>query len=283
MKKSLGWLSIGALSLVCGHLALSQQRAPVEKSLRRTVGRQADGSAVLPTGWTITPAGKQIPLSTLPMSMAVSPDEKHLLVLNGGFLPPSISVIDLATERETARVPVEDAWLGLAFSPGGETVYVGGGSTVNVFEFKFHEGRLVPGRTFPVAPADKRKPSDHIGDVALSSDGRFLYAANVFGNSVTVMNTQSGFITGEFKTGRRPYRLLPNLDGETLLVSHWAESTVGLYRLSDGQLIEKIPAGPHPADMVLRPGKIETPEGQPSVVAGCLWRVPTPTVSPRSE
>ena len=264
---------MAALAAVGLHVALSQEVVTREESVRRYVGRQADGSVVLPNGWTITPAGKQIPLSTLPMSMAVTPDEKYLLVLNGGFLPPSVSVIDLAAERETARVPVKDGWLGLAVSPSGEKVYVGGGSTASVFEFDFRDGTMVAGRTFPVVPAEKRRASDHIGDVALSADGRFLYAANLFRNSVTVMNASTGFITGELKTGRRPYRLLPNLDGETLLVSHWAESTVGLYRISDGQLIERIGVGPHPTDMLLRPGAIETPEGQPTIVAPAVRRV----------
>ena len=267
MKPLVRLVGMAALAAVGLHVALSQEIAPREKSPRRHVGLQADGSVVLPNGWTITHAGKQIPLSTLPMSMAVTPDEKHMLVLNGGFLPPSVSVINLAGERETARVPVEDGWLGLAVSPNGEKVYVGGGSTASVFEFDFRDGKLVAGRTFPVVPPRKRRPSDHIGDVTLSADGRFLYAANLFRNSVTVMNASTGFLTGEFKTGRRPYRLLPNLDGETLLVSHWAESTVGLYRISDGQLIERIGVGPHPTDMLLRPGAIETPEGQPPIVA----------------
>ena len=35
------------------------------------------------------PAGKQIPLDTLPMATALSPDGKYLLVLNGGYRPPS--------------------------------------------------------------------------------------------------------------------------------------------------------------------------------------------------
>ena len=174
MKRLLHGLGIGALCILGVQVAASQEGASSKDVPRRHVGRQADGSVVLPNGWTITPAGKQIPLSTLPMSMAVIPDEKHMLVLNGGFLPPSVSVIDLAGERETARVRVEDGWLGLAASPSGEKVYVGGGSTASVFEFDFRDGKLVPGRTFPVVPAEKRRPSDHIGDVALSADGRFL-------------------------------------------------------------------------------------------------------------
>ncbi len=267
MHRFLHRLGIAALCVLGVHVVASQEGTSSKDVPRCTVGRQADGSVVLPNGWTITPAGKQVPLSTLPMSMAVSPDERYLLVLNAGFLPPSVSVIDLGSERETARVPLKDGWLGLVFSRSGEKVYVGGGSAASVFEFEFRDGALKPGRTFPVVPAEKRRPSDHVGDVALSSDGRFLYAANLFRNSVTVMNAQTGFITGELKTGRRPYRLLPNPDGETLLVSHWAESAVGLYRISDGRLIERISVGPHPTDMLLRAGEIETSEGQLPIVA----------------
>ena len=221
--------------------------------------RSSAQPSLLPNGWGIDPAGKQISLSTLPMSMAVSPDGAYLLVLNGGFLPPSVSVIDLGAEKEIQRLPVDDGWLGLAFHPRGDKVYVGGGSRVSVFEFTFHEGRLAPARTFPLLAPGKRKVSDHAGDVAVSPDGRFLYAANLFADTVTVMNTQTGFIMGTIRTGRRPYRLLLGLDGKTLLVSHWAEASVGLYRLADGQRIERIAAGAHPTDMLLRPGGMELP------------------------
>ena len=36
-------------------------------------GPQPDGSTLLNTGWRIQPAGKQIPLSTFPMSTVLSP------------------------------------------------------------------------------------------------------------------------------------------------------------------------------------------------------------------
>lgn len=249
-----------ALAAVCGIAALAQTQRVVP-------GPRPDQTILLPNGWTITPAGRQIPLSTLPMSLALSPDGNHLLALNAGFLPPSISVIDLQSMQETARVPVEDAWLGLTFHPGGEKVYVGGATTAAVHEFNFQDGILKPGRTFPVVAADKRQPADFTGDVAFSPDGRFLYAANLFRDSITVMNAQTGFVVREIRTGRRPYRILFNRDGETFFVSHWAESAVGLYRIADGQLIERIAVGPHPTDLALSSRPLETPEGQPPIVA----------------
>ena len=75
-------------------------------------------------------------LDSLPLSAAVSPDGKFLLALNAGS-QPSISVVETAAMKETARVAIADAGLGLAFSPDGRRVYAGGGSRNAVLEFTF--------------------------------------------------------------------------------------------------------------------------------------------------
>ncbi|HYM12061.1 MAG TPA: bifunctional YncE family protein/alkaline phosphatase family protein [Bryobacterales bacterium] len=240
------------------------------------VGQQPDGAFVLHNGWRLTPAGKQIPLSTLPMSTALSPDGKYLLVLNGGYLPPSISVIDVAAERETARVPVEDGWLGLTFNRKGDRVYVGGGSQPFVFEFSFAGGELKPARRFAVMP-DPR-PTDHVGDVAVSPDGRLLYVASLFRNSIVVLNTYSGFRVSEIPTGRRPYRILFAPDGKTFYVSHWADAGVGEYDAAAASIPERaanarlgtIAVGMHPTDMVYLPGKNEA-SGDETAFVGRLF------------
>src|SRR5579871_5724443 len=94
---------------------LSSQPAP-----REQVGPLPDGGFLLNSGWRLQPAGKQIPLDTFPISTALSPDGRHLLVLNAGYKPPSISVLEAATGKETSRVHVADGWLGLTFSPKGD-------------------------------------------------------------------------------------------------------------------------------------------------------------------
>ena len=90
----------------------------------------------LPANWRVQPAGTQVALDSLPLSAAVSPDGKFLLALNAGARP-SVSVVDTGALKETARVPIADAGLGLAFSPDGRRVYAGGGSRNAVLEFTF--------------------------------------------------------------------------------------------------------------------------------------------------
>src|SRR3982750_4358936 len=108
------------LVVICAAVSL----LPSQPAVRELVGPLPDGGFLLNNGWGIQPAGRQIPLDTFPMSSALSPDGKYLLILNGGYNPPSISVIDTTTTRELGRTRVADAWLGLAFTARGDRVYV---------------------------------------------------------------------------------------------------------------------------------------------------------------
>ena len=244
---------------------LCSQPAP-----REQVGPLPGGGFLLNSGWRLEAAGKQIPLDTFPMSTALSPDGKYLLALNGGYKPPSVSVIDVAAEREISRVPVADGWLGLTFAPKGDRVYVGGGSRAAVFEFSFQNGTLTPARTFTVVAPDKRTPTDFIGDVALDPQGHLLYAADLYHDSVVVINTQSGMLIDRVKTGRRPYRILFHPDGKSFFVTSWTDGSVGQYETSSGNQLSVVRLGPHPTDMVWLPGAEAAPEGEVPI-AGRLF------------
>lgn len=253
-----------ALLLIVSLLLVSQPGTAPQRT-----GPLPDGRFLLNSGWTLAPAGKQIPLDTLPMSSVLSPDGKYLLVLNGGYKPPSISVLDVATETEVSRAPVEDAWLGIAFAPGGELVYVGGGSRATVFEFAFEAGKLTPARQFAVTPQAERAWNDFVGDVALSPDGRLIYAAQIYHDTIAVINPQSGRVIERFKTGRRPYRILFHPDGKSFFVSSWADGSVYHHQTSDGAQLKRVGLGAHATDMVWDDRKPTPEEGEeaPNYVA----------------
>jgi DNA-binding beta-propeller fold protein YncE len=224
------------------------------------------------SGWRLRPTGRQVALGQLPMAAAVSPDGKYLVALNGGAGAASLSVLNTATERVVANQPLADAWLGLAFSPKGDRVYVGGGSQAAVLEFAFVDGKLRPIRTLRVTPPEKRGPRDFIGDVTFDPAGRLLYAADLFHDSIVAINPQSGTVVERFPTGRRPYRILFPPDGKTFLVSSWADGTVYQHDAGNGVVIGKLRLGAHPTDMLWLPGKPEMEtEGQLEWVTARLF------------
>jgi YVTN family beta-propeller protein len=257
MKTSQTLLISGAV-LAAAAILVSQP------AIRERVGFLPDGGFLLATGWKIKPVGTQIPVDTFPMASVITPDGKTLLVLNGGYNPPSISVIDIATAKELSRAKVPDGWLGLAITKAGDRVYVGGGSKAAIYEFTLANRTLTPSRVFPIVAEKDRKKQDFIGDVQLSPDGRLLYAADLYRDSVVVVNPQSGLVISRIKTGRRPYRILFHKSGKSLYVSSWSDGSVGQYDAATGARMAVTPAGPHATDMVWRDGEVED---QPSIKA----------------
>ena len=251
-------VTFAALILIAAALVSSSQPPP-----REQVGPLADGGFLLNTGWRVKPAGVQIPLDTLPMSALLSKDGRFLVALNGGFNPPSLSVLDTKDGHEVGRTPVTDAWLGLAFSPNGRTLWVGGGSQASVYEFSFDEnGKLAPKRTFEIVEAAARSARDFIGDVAADPDGHLLYACDLYHDAIVVVNAQSGIVIDRFKTGRRPYRIMFDPDGKSFYVTSWADGSLYHHQTSNGTLLQTLRLGAHPTDMVWRERATRGEEGE---------------------
>jgi len=251
MKPSAGSLAVRVFvvaAFLCLCAFLSSQPAPPER-----VGPLPGGGFLLSSGWRLQPAGRQIPLDTFPMSTVMSPDNKYLLVLNAGYRPPSVTVLDAASGRVVSTTPVPDGWLGLTFGPGTNRVYVGGASKASVFEFTFGaDGKLSAGRTF--ALVEKPVDADFVGDVSFSPDGRLLYCAQLYRDSIAVINPQSGMVINRIRTKRRPYRILFHPDGKSFFVTHWADGSMGHYDATNGSTLADLRLGAHPTDIVWREG-----------------------------
>jgi YVTN family beta-propeller protein len=240
-----------------GFLMLAAALLISQPSPREQVGPMPDGGFLLSSGWRIKAAGTQIPVDTFPMATAITPDKKLLLVLNGGYNPPSVSVIDIAGAKELSRAQVPDGWLGLTINKAGDKVYVGGGAKAAIYEFSLVNGALIPSRLFPVVQEKDIKPADFIGDIAFSPDGHLLYAADLYHDSVVVVNPQSGLVLSRIKTGRRPYKILFHPSGKSFYVSSWADGSVGQYETNTGNLLANTRVGAHTTDMVWREGDVE--------------------------
>jgi len=243
-----------------------------QPGVQQVVGALSGGRFFLPTGQIVQPAGRQLQLDTFPMAAILTPNKRHLLILHGGYNKPSVAVFDPASMTELSRVSFDDAWLGIAVHPNSHTVYVGGASRHSVHELTLsNEGRLAPSRVFEVTPAAERKPTDFLGDLALSADGRLIYVADLFNNAIKVINPQSGRVIENWKTARRPYKILFHPDGKTFFVSSWADGIITQHDSQNGAIVNRVGAGSHPTDMVWREKRTGDEEGESDQFKGRIF------------
>ncbi len=202
-------------------------------------GPVVGGGNRLVSGWIVKPAGRQVPLSNLPMNQRLSADGQFVFILQAGHAKPSVSAHKVGTGEQVASVSLPDAWLGLAVS--GDRVLVGGGNSHAVHELKWEGGQLTLSRSWRTDDAQA-----FVGDVQVNEKGQ-VFAASLLGNAVLEFEMASGKQVRSIATGALPYRIL--CEPGQLLVTSWTESAVHRHRLADGAA-ERFVAGDHSSDIV---------------------------------
>src|SRR5512133_2693216 len=135
-------LAASAVTLLAS-LALWSQRERIVPPPDAKPGPVDGGGFLLPSGWTVRPAGRQAPLDTLPLAARLLDDGKTLLVLQSGYRTPSLSLHDAKTGALKTKVPLKDSFHGVVVQ--GNAIYAGGGATGAVYEFRAEGGELKPG------------------------------------------------------------------------------------------------------------------------------------------
>jgi DNA-binding beta-propeller fold protein YncE len=188
----------------------------------------------LPTGKQITPMA--VPGSTFQLlnpglqdfpefvasgaiSTAVSPDQDTLLVLTSGFNLMSgpngkreiddsqeyIFIYDISSAKPVQRqvLKVPNTFAGLAFDPRGKIFYVSGGKDDNVHTFsKLDDGSWSEsGTPIPLGHTAGlgllRAPALVAGGLAVTGDGMKIVAANLYNDSVSVVDAAHRVVSNE--------------------------------------------------------------------------------------
>src|SRR5215510_9391900 len=96
---------------------------------RPIVGVQRDGTILVPNGQQLTPAGKHIEVNDRPLGMVLSPNHRLLAVVTGSnFNPRGLHLIDVDTKTLVQTISIPNSFVGVAFSPAGDKIFVGGGA-----------------------------------------------------------------------------------------------------------------------------------------------------------
>ena len=218
-------------------------RQPVERVLepprpQPTVelpGARPDGSVLLPNQWSLRPAGKQILLGDFPVNIAVHPAGKYAAVLHCGYGVHEVIVVDLAANRVVSRVPIEESFYGLAFTADGSRLFCSGAGREVIHAFGFKDGYLGEHSLIPLRDAKLRGVP---AGLAVSSDAKSLYVANVLGHRISYVDlvgrtNRGDLLLGTNTAAQTVTATRPAADEDEAAVTKRAEAALDSARASD--------------------------------------------------
>ncbi len=224
-------------------------------------GPLGGGVTLLPNGWKIAPAGRHVPVGHLPLAIVESRDGRSLFVASNGFEQPAVVIVDSDQLYVRGSVVLDHAWLGLAWHPEGDRLYVSGGGNGTIHELRWRDGALtktvdlVVGRPFEPASQwdsnDNPQARNFVGGVAVSPDGDRLYAVDVVGQTLSMVDLASGRVIRTVSFPAEPYTVTVSHDGDTVFVSLWGGAKVLMFDAWTLDAAGEIPTGEHPNAMAL--------------------------------
>ncbi len=210
---------------------------------------------MLPNGWSLTPAGKSIPLGDLPLNLVVSHNKKWMAVSNNGQSTQTIELIDRKKGVRVDSIVIPKSWYGLAFSNNDQYLFASGGhdNRVNKYAIKHNKLQLVDsfilGEKWPVK----------IGVAGLDIDEekhKQLFVVTKENNSLYVFDLSSKRILQKIPLGAEAYTCKLSADKNTLYISVWGGRKILLYDVVSNRITGSIATGSHPNEMLLtRNGK----------------------------
>jgi YVTN family beta-propeller protein len=247
-------------------LASAQQRSERARRSRPTLPGLKSGGMLLPNGWTLTPEGRQIPVSDLPLNMVLSRDGRYLLVTTNGNGDQTIDLIDLNLNRSVQVISIKKSWLGLVFAPDGNRFFVSGGDDNEVLIFDFaaghatQTGKILLGSSEYHALNDVQRQAARVAGrgeyafpagLAATPDGKRLLVAENLTNKVAVVDLATRKVLTKIPVGEYPYDCVITSDGRRAYVSNWGSRSVAVIDTSSNQVVGEVQTGDHPNDLEL--------------------------------
>ena len=199
MRRAAAAGGLAFLVLLCGAaVAKPHGDAPAE-----TVGRQSDGSVLLPTGQRITPAGTQLELASRPNAVALRPGGgvAAVLVASNGT---SLRTLDTRSGRwlSSSSAAGTASYAGLAWTPDGHSLLASRADGAVVVLAVDEAGTLGAARVLTLPKQNGSNP--YPGGLAVSADGRTAYVALSRDNALGVLDLASGALT-RIAVGNAPH------------------------------------------------------------------------------
>ncbi len=205
------------------------------------------GRVGLPNGWSLTPAGKSLPVGDLPLNIAVSASKKLMAITNNGQSTQTLQLIDVQQGKVLDNITVPKLWVGLKFSADEKCLYASGGNDNWILKYAIRQQKLVLQDSIILGA----KWPNKISPAGIDIDDQLLYVVTKDNNSLYVIDLQSKKVIQELKLPGEAYTCLLSHDKTKLYISCWGCGKLLTYHTGSRQLIAAINVGSNPNDICL--------------------------------
>ena len=219
-----------------------------------TAAAQTRKQSCLPTGVCLDAAGRSFDVGNMPLAMIASPEGDRLVLSLNGWRQQGIQVVDPQSGKVLQTISQPGAFLGLAFSPDGRTLYASGGNEDAVYRYAWRNKRATLIDQIALAQKQPKKDGTSFpAGIAVSRDGKYLFVAENLGDSLAVIDLARTQVVQRLKTENYPYAVVTSPSGD-VYVSAWGGASVAVFTpAGDGTLREraKVQVGRHPSALLL--------------------------------
>ena len=233
-------------------LALSACRKNEPETAEAPLTMPTGEKLMLPNGWSISPAGKQVALEDFPMHAALSPSGDYLAVLHAGQSYHGLYLVDTRSDAVVQTLSMPKAWLGLSWSADGSQLYASGGHDNIIRRYAFSGGQLVESDSIPLGypwPQNKISPAG----IAVNDAAGKLYTVTKEDKQLYICDIKTSKVLKKMPLPSEGYTCLLAADGRTLYVSAWGAEQVLFFDTQTETFTREVKVGSHPNDMVLSP------------------------------
>lgn len=222
----------------------------VTASLAQTIpGSSKSGKVLLPNGWSLSPAGRSLPLGDLPLNIQISGSQKLMAVTNNGQSKQSIQLIDPQLEKILHDQPIGKAWYGLKFSADEKKLYASGANDNIILVYPIIKKMLGKADTIVLG---KAWPNEKIGPTGIEVDdaGKRLYAVTKENNSLYIFDLRTNKLVNKVNLGSEAYDCLLSPDKTKLYISLWGADKLAIYDIKAQKITSEILTENHPNEII---------------------------------
>ena len=210
---------------------------------------QESKKVMLPNGWTLSPAGKSLPLGDLPLNMAVSKSKKLMAITNNGQSTQSIQLINLVNNTILDNIKIEKSWLGIAFSADEKTLYASGGNDNWILKYNIINNKLLLSDSIKLGDKWPNKISP--AGICINDEKNILYVVTKDDSCLYEVNLKTNKTIKKTALPAEAYTCVLSNDGSELYISIWGAEKLVVYNTLSQKITNSINTGTHPNDLIL--------------------------------